>query len=143
MAESTEKPFGHEPDAIAYRPVLIAAGTLVLFVIACAIGLHFALRNAAAPNYPQAVTRPAPIPPPPRLEAHPQRDLAEFRARKEAILSSYRWLDAGHHYARIPIQRAMQIYAAQHAHASAPAASNGAPASPSSSANRAAHGAPQ
>ena len=80
-------------------------------------------------------------PPKPPLQAHPQTDLAKFRAQKEALLSGYAWTNAQHDYARIPIQRAMQIYAAQHAHPASPSTSGSAPASASSGATPAAQGA--
>lgn len=142
MAEPMEKPFGHESDGIAFRTILICAGILAFTIIAIAAGMHFVLSGAVIPNHATVVARPARIPPRPRLEAHPQRDLAQFRARKEAILSSYQWLDAGHDHARIPIRRAMQIYAQQqHRPVAAPAASGGAAASASSNAKPAAQGA--
>lgn len=133
MAEPREKPFGHEPDAINYRTILTLAGVLAVVVIAIAVGLHLALTRAVIPNHAEAAARPAQIPPKPRLQAHPQTDLAKFRAQKEALLSGYAWTDPQHDYARIPIGRAMQIYAQQHAQA--------VPASASSSAKTAAQGA--
>jgi hypothetical protein len=127
MAESMEKPFGHEPDAINYRTILIGAGVLAVVVIAVAVGLHLVLTRAVIPNHAEIAARPAPVPPKPRLQAHPQTDLAKFRAEKQALLSGYAWTDAQHDYARIPIQRAMQIYARQHAHVDAgPSASSSA-----------------
>lgn len=123
MAESMEKPFGHEPDAINYRTIVIGAGVLAAAVIAIAVGLHLILTRAVIPNHAEIAARPAQIPPKPRLQAHPQMDLAEFRAEKQALLSGYAWTDPQHDYARIPIQRAMQIYVQQHAHASATPAS--------------------
>lgn len=139
MAEPMEKPFGHESDGIAFRTILICAGILAFVIIAIAAGMHFVLSGAVIPNHAAVVTRPARIPPRPRLEPHPQRDLAQFRARKEALLSSYQWLDPGHDHARIPIRRAMQIYARQHAAVAAPATPGGTPA-PSGSAAPAAQG---
>ena len=143
MAEPMEKPFGHEPDAINYRTILVVAGILAVGVIAIAVALHLILTRAVIPNHAEIAARPAQIPPEPRLQAHPQTDLAKFRAQKEALLSGYAWTDAQHDYARIPIERAMQIYAAQHAHSNvepAPASSR-APTSASSSARPLARGA--
>ena len=123
-----EHPFGHEPAAIATRRVLATGGVLALVVIGIVIVLHFALRNAAMPNHAAVAIRPAPIPPPPRLQPSPQEDLAQLRADKARLLSQYMWTDAGHHYARIPIARAMELYARQHVSRPAPAASTGRPA---------------
>ena len=114
MAEH-EHPFGHEPSVIATRRVLATGGVLALVVIGIVIVLHFALRNAAMPYHAQVAVRPAPIPPPPRLQPSPENDLAQFRANKRALLSYYAWTDAAHRYARIPIARAMQIEVQQHA----------------------------
>ncbi|HEY8230167.1 MAG TPA: hypothetical protein VIG31_06915 [Rhodanobacteraceae bacterium] len=141
MAEPMEKPFGHEPDAINYRTILAIAGIFAVVVIAIAVALHLILTHAVIPNHAGIAARPAQIPPTPRLQAHPQTDLAKFRAQKQALLSGYAWNDAQHDYARIPIQRAMQIYAAQHAHVPSPANSAGTPDSASSSAIPAAQGA--
>ena len=130
MAEM-EKPFGHEPDAINYRTILVCAGILAVVVIGVVLGLHAILTGAVMPNYAEVAARQGQVPPKPRLQPHPQTDLAKFRAQKEALLSSYAWTDAQHDYARIPIQRAMQIYVQQHARG------NAAPASASSSAKAA------
>jgi hypothetical protein len=131
MAESREKPFGHEPDAINYRTILVGAGVLAAVVIAIGVGLHLILTRAVIPNHAEVAARPAEIPPKPRLQAHPQTDLAKFRAEKQALLSGYAWTDTQHDYARIPIQRAMRIYVQQHAHmAPVSASSNAKPAPP-------------
>jgi len=79
MAEH-EHPFGHEPSAIATRRVLATGGVLALTVIGVVIVLHFALRDVVMPYHAQVAIRPAPIPPPPRLQASPGEDLARFRA---------------------------------------------------------------
>jgi len=114
MAEH-EHPFGHEPSAIATRRVLATGGVLALTVIGVVIVLHFALRDVVMPYHAQVAIRPAPIPPPPRLQPSPEEDLAQLRADKERLLSYYAWTDAAHRYARIPISRAMEIYVQQHA----------------------------
>lgn len=141
MAEPMEKPFGHEPDAINYRMILTIAGIFAVVVIAIAVALHLILTHAVIPNHAGIAARPAQVPPAPRLQTHPQTDLAKFRAQKLALLSGYAWTDAQHDYARIPIQRAMQIYAAQHAHPASPSTSGSAPVSASSSAKAATKGA--
>ena len=138
MAEM-EKPFGHEPDAINYRTILVCAGILAAVVIGVVLGLHAILTGAVMPNYAEVAARPGQVPPKPRLQPHPQTDLAKFRAQKEALLSGYAWADAQHDYARIPIERAMQIYVQRHARSdAAPASASSAPTSASSSARPAA-----
>lgn len=123
-----EHPFGHEPSGIDTRRVLVVGACLALLVLACVISLHFVLRDLVAPQHAGVMIRPAPIPPQPRLQPNPQNDLAVLRAQKEALLSGYAWNGSSHQFARIPIERAMQIYAQQHA--SPPAsATSAAPAS--------------
>ncbi len=114
MAEH-EHPFGHEPSAIAVRRVLMIGAILACMVLTTVGVLHFVLRDWVMPQHAHLVLRPDLIPPQPRLQPSPQNDLAVFRAQKAAMLSSYSWTDAAHTYARIPITRALQIYAQQHA----------------------------
>ena len=125
MAEH-EHPFGHEPSAIAAGRVLVIGAILAFVVLTSVVVLHFVLRDLVMPRHAELMLRPGVLPPEPRLQPSPQNDLAVFRARKEALLSGYAWTDAKHTYARIPIARAMQIYARQHA-AAARAATTGAP----------------
>ncbi|MGH8212015.1 MAG: hypothetical protein ACREPP_02150 [Rhodanobacteraceae bacterium] len=121
-----DRPFGHEPSAIAVRRVLIIGAILALVALTSVLVLHFVLRDWVMPRHAGLVLRPDLIPPEPRLQPSPQNDLAEFRAQKEALLSGYAWVDVSHTYARIPVTRAMQIYAQQHAQP-ASGATSGAP----------------
>jgi hypothetical protein len=50
-------------------------------------------------------------PPAPRLQVRPENDLEAFRAREDAILTTYAWVDKEHGVVRIPIQEAMRIVA--------------------------------
>ncbi|MDQ4074993.1 MAG: cytochrome c [Chloroflexota bacterium] len=52
-------------------------------------------------------------PPPPRLQSAPQLDMAELRAREEALLGNYEVIDEEAGVARIPIDRAMELIAEQ------------------------------
>jgi hypothetical protein len=49
------------------------------------------------------------IPPEPRLQESPARDMAALRARESEILNSYGWVDRDAGVARIPIDRAMDL----------------------------------
>jgi hypothetical protein len=51
------------------------------------------------------------VPPEPRLEEAPARSLEELRAREDAVLSGWAWIDRERKLARIPIARAMEIVA--------------------------------
>lgn len=47
----------------------------------------------------------------PRLQAKPERDLQQFRARENAMKTSYAWQDEAAGVVRIPVGRAMEIVA--------------------------------
>lgn len=111
-----ERPFGHEPSAIHVGRVRILLGVLALCVL-IAVGVLYLVLRAVMPNHAQVEARRDAIPPAPRLQAHPQVDLAALRAQKRQLLTHYAWTDATHRYARIPIERAMQLYVQQQAKA--------------------------
>jgi len=54
---------------------------------------------------------PAVEPPGPRLQVHPEADLAAFRSRENEILDGYAWVDKEKGIARIPVEEAMRIVA--------------------------------
>ncbi len=79
-------------------------GTLLVIVLA--------MYWLARPLMQRAAGMPAPTPPPaPRLQAHPQDDLAALRRRETQKLQTYEWIDRSSGVARIPIERAMQLLA--------------------------------
>ena len=61
------------------------------------------------PPSPLAESRVDPIPPGPRLQSTPPRDMEELRAREREALTTYGWADPAAGVARIPIDRAMSI----------------------------------
>ena len=60
---------------------------------------------------PLAEARIDPIPPGPRLQPTPPRDMQELRARDQEALHTYGWVDRNQGVARIPIDRAIEIMA--------------------------------
>jgi hypothetical protein len=64
-------------------------------------------------DYVAKIDRAALEPPGPRLQVRPQIDLATFRARENAILTTYAWVDKEHGIARIPVEEAMRLVAEQ------------------------------
>jgi len=52
-------------------------------------------------------------PPGPRLQVHPEADLAAFRSQEDEILGGYGWVDKEKGVARIPIEEAMRLVAEQ------------------------------
>jgi hypothetical protein len=109
------RPFGHEPTTIAAARVLwvgAAVAALVLIIIAV---LYQVVQRDMIPRIARLAARTAAIPPEPRLQAHPRSDLARLQQQEEQLLAGYAWIDSTYRIARIPIERAMAIYAAEQA----------------------------
>jgi hypothetical protein len=73
---------------------------------------RFAKRELASqdpPAPPLAEAREDRLPQEPRLQPAPPKDLAGFRAREEAILGGYAWVDRTKGVARVPVARALEI----------------------------------
>ncbi len=51
------------------------------------------------------------VPPPPRLQADPRRDLQDFRQYEERQLNGYHWVDRARGMVSLPIERAIEIIA--------------------------------
>lgn len=102
---------GHAPSGIDVRRIV----GLLAIVAACVVVLAWAIRSAMVhwitPQHAALVARPAPIPPIPRLQPSPGGDLEALRSQKRALLSQWAWTDSSHQFARIPIERAMSLYA--------------------------------
>lgn len=113
MLKSPARLHGHEPAMIAVAPILKIAGSLFISVALIAAVLYLLLRFAVMPHQAQVAARQGTLPPPPRLQVHASDDLRELRLQKQALLEDYQWLDPAHTAARVPIERAMQIYARQ------------------------------
>lgn len=112
---------GHEGRDVRFAPVLVGiAGVtaLVLVAVAAMMGLFDALLarevRQSPPANPLAAAAPR-VPPEPRLQTQPIADLQTLRAAEEKRLHSYAWADRDKGLARIPIERAMQLLAAQRA----------------------------
>ncbi len=117
VSEVHNPALAHERSDVNVRGIVtFAAG---LFVIAVVVHVlvwwlftYFAVRaeRMQPPPAPLAASRPQ-LPPEPRLQTAPLRDLQEMRAAEEAILHSYGWVDRQAGVVRIPIERAMQLLA--------------------------------
>jgi hypothetical protein len=113
---------GHEQTDVPVRWVWLTAGGMVIgsILISLIVVLMFdvlARRHSAAD---QSATAQGVAPsisgslrkfPEPRLQVAPEVDLAALRAREEAELNSYGWIDKQAGIVRIPIERAMELMA--------------------------------
>jgi protein SCO1/2 len=108
-----EAPFGHEPAGISVRTVLVVAAAFAVMTVAVVVLLRVVVGRYVIPQHAQAVARRATVPPAPRLQASSAEAVATLRAEKQALLSTWRWTDTTHQFARIPIERAMELAAKQ------------------------------
>lgn len=103
------EPLDADPRSIGLVMVVgvstIAASIAGLFVL---LGfLHARDAEHRPPLTPQQ--RAAIAPPGPPLQSSPQYDLASLGTMETRKLQGYRWLDASHRRAQIPIERAMTL----------------------------------
>jgi len=110
----------HEEDVVALRPVVIAGIGLILVLVlsgAAMFGLYHLLAREEArlspPANPLAAAEGPRVPPQPRLQTHPLKDLEELRKAENNLLTTYAWVDKSAGTVRIPIDRAMEILAAK------------------------------
>jgi hypothetical protein len=102
---------GHAPSGIEVRRVVGLLAIVAATAVVLAWAIHSAMVHWVTPEHAALVARPAPIPPAPRLQPSPGGDLEALRLQKRALLSQWAWTDASHRFARIPIERAMSLYA--------------------------------
>lgn len=97
----------HESYAIAARRLhwvaAILAASLTAIVLLMYLLAHTWLQTTEPPL--------GAIPPQPRLQSDPAANLAAERAREQALLDGYAWVDRQAGIARIPVDRAMDILA--------------------------------
>jgi hypothetical protein len=84
-------------------------GTLFLCMGIAALQFNFEI--AALPKDTSNVfkTTERRMPPEPRLQAFPAKDLASFKQKQQAEVSTYGWVDKNNGIARIPVDRAIEM----------------------------------
>jgi len=106
---------GYERTDAAVGPTLRAgvallAAMFLVSMVVVPLYWFFARRETAA--QPERATVLKASPPPgafPRLVESEPRALAEFRAKEDALLGSYGWIDEDRSLARMPIDEAVRI----------------------------------
>jgi hypothetical protein len=103
----------------ANLPNLLKTGAglfgLVILSLLVSWGLYILFRqHSAAPgSTPETFTIPQGAAPLPRLQQDPHADLLAMRSREDSILTSYGWVNRDSGFARVPIDRALEILAAK------------------------------
>ena len=105
---------GHETSDMAPKYVVYFAVGLVIVGIVVQIALswmfhRFEQAQARREIQPTLVEAPKRVPEP-KLQVSPQDDLQELLRQENQILGTYGWIDRGTGTARVPIDRAMQLF---------------------------------
>ena len=97
--------------SILWFGVGLALVTLIVLALMWAMGNIFKEAEEAKDRPPPAMAEALadPIPPGPRLQSTPPRDMDELRSQDREMLTTYGWVDPSKGVARIPIDRAMSI----------------------------------
>ena len=112
----TSEQLGHEPTAVSARAVSIGVAVLLVGIVTALLlmaGLIVFLTSieGGEPHVRPPGTAVAPPPGIPAVDANQTDTLRQLRAREQALLTGYEWVDRDEGVARIPIGRAMEIVA--------------------------------
>ncbi|MGN6739432.1 hypothetical protein [Dyella sp.] len=109
----------YQPDTVDARQ-LLRVGAIFALAFGLILALMYLLWRPQSPRKPQADA----VPPAPRLQADPRRDLLATQMEQQRRLQQYGWNDPQHRSAHIPLQQAMARLAAQGERQSAAADQN-------------------
>jgi hypothetical protein len=108
----------HEESDVAVRPIATYGALLFLLVLVVGVAmaglLHYYERREARrspPASPLAESYGRKVPPEPRLQTDPRVDLERLHQQEHAILDGYGWIDRPAGVVRIPIDRAISLFA--------------------------------
>ena len=107
---------GHEERDVRVGTVVVWSMGLLGLVVFTVVAMWLLVKGLA--SHEERISQPAsPLagsygptePPAPRLQTDPRADLAQLRAREQAQLDGYGWVDRGAGTVHIPIDRAMEL----------------------------------
>jgi hypothetical protein len=109
------RPAGHEERdvnvwAVGKFDVALAMLCIVAFVLLFGLFRYFQNRERVESPAGEAAAVPG-LPPEPRLQESPVRDLKQMRDSEDQILGSYGWVDRQKGIVRLPIGRAIDLLA--------------------------------
>ena len=98
-----------DPKYVLYFAIVLVIAGLLIYVGTKWMFWQFQSQQARQEMQPSVLQVPKPIPEP-HLQISPQGDLEELRRQEDEILSTYQWIDRDQGTARIPIDRAMELF---------------------------------
>jgi hypothetical protein len=109
----------HPRNDVNVRGVVWGAVAIAIGILLVSVAAWLLWQRWGAPSGAQAYGGPdagaLPHVTPPILQSAPRQERAEYEAEKRKQLESWEWIDRQHGIARIPIEEAMRMMAAQSA----------------------------
>jgi len=99
---------------IVQSAVWLLAVTIAAFLVAWAFYREQAREETAADPKPSPLVeaqRPV-VPPGPRLQSTPEKELAAFRIEERQVLATWAWVDPAGRIAQVPVERAIEAVVA-------------------------------
>ena len=106
---STPNGAGHEKSEVSVPFIVVSLSVLLVgtFLVALLVVGIFQFFSHTYQTQESAKQNQQQIPPEPRVEVEPYKQLLDVHAREEHVLSSYAWVDKGQGIVRIPIDQAI------------------------------------
>src|SRR5271169_5662537 len=100
---------GHEQSEISVRFIVVSLGVLLIgtFLVALLVVGIFRFFSNTYQTQESAKQNQQQIPPEPRIEVEPYKQLLDVHAREDHVLKSYAWVDKSQGIVRIPIDQAI------------------------------------
>jgi len=100
---------GHEKSEVSVPFIVVSLSVLLVgtFLVALLVVGIFQFFSHTYQTQESAKQNQQQIPPEPRVEVEPYKQLLDVHAREEHVLSSYAWVDRGQGIVRIPINQAI------------------------------------
>src|SRR5262245_35821991 len=110
------EPIGHETSdanvgAVAKFGIGLAILSILVLVLMLVMLNSFEKQKARAAPALSPLASQRLLPPGPRLQVKPERDIEHLRAREDSVLTSYGWVMREAKVIRIPIDRAIELTA--------------------------------
>jgi hypothetical protein len=116
VAGENEPDVHRETSDVNFRAILtfgigLTVAAALIHVLLWLLFMYFQNREARAGvrQFPLTAEQQNRLPPEPRLQTNPRRDLGELRAGEETILNTYGWVDRTTGVVHIPIDEAMRL----------------------------------
>jgi len=100
----------YEKQDVGFRFAMIFVTALILATVVVLLLLAW-VYPWFAPEPTRAAVAPRQLPPEPRLQAVPAKDMQRFRENEQRVLTTYGWVDKSSGIVRVPIERAIEVVA--------------------------------